>query len=326
MKDIPVAADGLGHRVRADDRRSCSGSSPRRYGAWVGGVAAGSLLLMPRVYGDAHIAGTDTPGLLLWAATAVAFWKGLHEPDARRWRVAGRACSLGPGVRREDGGGRSSLVPLLLWLVVGPTAADVFRQGGRADWIDGAASPRPRCSSRSAWPSARSSALTSGSASRQPRPRYRPLHRRTRRARSRARSCSFPLVVWIVRRLLGLGLPEAARSGASSGRRWRPGRRSWRSARSSPGSATRPGGARPCRGSPTTTRINTDRRGVLPDIQILYFGQIYEYSLPWHNAWVLIAITVPAAILLAAIVGLILAPADDRAATALPLYFLAPPR
>src|SRR5262249_23449535 len=55
----------------------------RRYGVWVGAVMAGALLLMPRVYGDGHIAGTDTPGLLLWAATAMAFWKGLHEPQAR---------------------------------------------------------------------------------------------------------------------------------------------------------------------------------------------------------------------------------------------------
>ena len=43
--------------------------------------------------------------------------------------------------------------------------------------------------------------------------------------------------------------------------------------------------------------LNTDRQGVLPDIQIIYFGQIYEYSLPWHNGWVLMAITVPVAIL-----------------------------
>ncbi len=60
----------------------------RRYGGWVGLVMAGSLLLMPRLYGQAHLMDTDTPGLLLWAATALAFWKGLHEPDARRWRVA----------------------------------------------------------------------------------------------------------------------------------------------------------------------------------------------------------------------------------------------
>src|SRR5262249_443138 len=59
----------------------------RRYGTWVGLVMAGSLLFMPRIYGDAHLATTDTPGLFLWAATALAFWRGLDEPNARRWRV-----------------------------------------------------------------------------------------------------------------------------------------------------------------------------------------------------------------------------------------------
>ncbi len=83
----------------------------RRYGGWVGLVMAGSLLLMPRLYGQAHLMDTDTPGLLLWSATALAFWKGLHEPDARRWRVA-RRHSARPGVRREDGRGRR-LAPAL---------------------------------------------------------------------------------------------------------------------------------------------------------------------------------------------------------------------
>ncbi|MBX6314707.1 MAG: glycosyltransferase family 39 protein, partial [Isosphaeraceae bacterium] len=59
-----------------------------RYGSWAGGVAAGSLLLMPRLYGQAHLIDTDTPGLLLWAATAVAFWKGLYDPKGWRWRIA----------------------------------------------------------------------------------------------------------------------------------------------------------------------------------------------------------------------------------------------
>ena len=34
--------------------------------------------------------------------------------------------------------------------------------------------------------------------------------------------------------------------------------------------------------------LNVDREHSLPNIQIIYFGQIYEFSLPWHNAWVLI--------------------------------------
>ncbi len=39
--------------------------------------------------------------------------------------------------------------------------------------------------------------------------------------------------------------------------------------------------------------LNTDRRGSLPDIWILYLGQLYEFSLPWHNGWVLIAVVTP---------------------------------
>ena len=43
--------------------------------------------------------------------------------------------------------------------------------------------------------------------------------------------------------------------------------------------------------------LNVGRQGALPDISIMYFGEIYEFTLPWHNGWVLIAITVPLAIL-----------------------------
>ena len=67
--------------------------------------------------------------------------------------------------------------------------------------------------------------------------------------------------------------------------------------------------------------LNRARRGSLPDIRIIYLGQTYEYSLPWHNAWVLIAITVPATILAAALVGLVVAlPSLGR--DRLPLFFL----
>src|SRR4051794_17685354 len=67
--------------------------------------------------------------------------------------------------------------------------------------------------------------------------------------------------------------------------------------------------------------LRTDREGALPDIHILYFRQIYNFSLPCHNAWVLLAITVPVSILPAATSGLVDAlhkPRRDR----IPLYFL----
>ena len=99
----------------------------RRYGVWVGLVMAGSLLLMPRVYGQAHLIDTDTPGLLLWAATALAFWKGLYEPRARRWRIA-VGVLLGLAFI-EKLGAVVVLVPLLLWMIAGLPAASVRAAG-----------------------------------------------------------------------------------------------------------------------------------------------------------------------------------------------------
>ena len=85
----------------------------RRYGVWVGLVMAGSLLFMPRLYGQAHLIDTDTPGLLLWSATALAFWNGLHEPNGAA--LAGRRRHPArPGVHREDGGGDGALAAVAL--------------------------------------------------------------------------------------------------------------------------------------------------------------------------------------------------------------------
>ena len=67
--------------------------------------------------------------------------------------------------------------------------------------------------------------------------------------------------------------------------------------------------------------INVARRGVIPDIPIMYLGRTYEYSLPWHNAWVLIAVTVPVGILLSALVGLVCSFRMLRR-DALPSYFV----
>ena len=67
--------------------------------------------------------------------------------------------------------------------------------------------------------------------------------------------------------------------------------------------------------------ISFNREGVLPDINIIYFGQVYFYSLPWHNGWVLLAITVPLAILAAAPVGSA-GRSSRRQRDRLPLYFL----
>ena len=252
---------------------------------------------MPRVYGDGHIAGTDTPGLLLWVVTALAFWKGLHEPKARKWRVlVGVALGLG---FVEKMAAVAVLGPVLLWLVVGPAAEDVLRQGGRADWVDGVVTSAAML-------------LPLGLAFREVAPAGpvvpaagpgRPVHDAPADL-DPGRDPAVPLVVWVARRLAGAALPRHPVWGVE-----RPALETWTAILAfAPvvGWLGNPGWWRE-----TLPRLahyyqlNADRRGALPDIRILYFGEIYTYSLPWHNAWVLIAITVPAGILLASVVGLI---------------------
>jgi 4-amino-4-deoxy-L-arabinose transferase-like glycosyltransferase len=84
----------------------------RRYSYWVGGIAAASLVLMPRVFGDAHIAGTDLPLMAFWGFTALAFWNGL---DSRAWRV-GFGVLLGLSLLVKFTA-LLLVVPLVLWLV-----------------------------------------------------------------------------------------------------------------------------------------------------------------------------------------------------------------
>jgi 4-amino-4-deoxy-L-arabinose transferase-like glycosyltransferase len=297
----------------------------RRFGAWVGGVAAGALLFMPRIYGQAHLAETDTPGLFLWAATTVAFWKGLNEPHARRWRiVVGVLLGL---AFVEKMGAVMVLLPVLAWLVFARLPRAVVRPD-RADWVDGLLTTSALLVPLGL---AYLEILRLGRA-------YDVLQLQMGvppRAVSAARTNLFrdhppsaysglilavPLVVWLVRRLLARLFPRSPVWGAE-----RPGLETlWAILAFAPvvGWLGNPAWWRE-----TLPRlahyytINANREGVLPRIQILYFGQIYEYSLPWPNAWVLIGITVPATILAASVAGLLWGlsvPRRDR----VPLYFL----
>ena len=54
-----------------------------------------------RVYGQAHLIDTDTPGLLIWSATALAFWNGLHVPNGRAGGSRSESCSLLRGIRGD---------------------------------------------------------------------------------------------------------------------------------------------------------------------------------------------------------------------------------
>lgn len=285
----------------------------RRYGPWVGGVMAGSLLLMPRVYGDGHIAATDTPGLLLWAATAMAFWKGLYEPHARRWRVA-VGVLLGLAFV-EKMAAVAVLVPLAGWLVVVSLPRAFRREGAKGAWTDAVVTTLPMLVALGV-----AFVAILDLSRRLPAPNETNLFVHRPRTALPGAILAVPLGVWLVRRLLGRLFPSSP---------------VW-------------GGERPALeigtailafapvvgwlGNPAWWvetlprlahyyRLNTDREGALPDIHIFYLGRTYLFSLPWHNAWVLIAITVPASILVAAAVGLGYALARVRR-DRLPLYFV----
>ena len=49
--------------------------------------------------------------------------------------------------------------------------------------------------------------------------------------------------------------------------------------------------------------LNLDRQSALPPIEIFYWGRKYVYSLPWHNGFVLLAVTIPLGTLLLAAIG-----------------------
>ncbi len=269
----------------------------RRYGAWAGGVASAALLVMPRVYGDGHIAATDTPGLLLWVVTALATWKGLHEPKARRWRVL-VGITLGLGFV-EKMAAVAVLGPVLAWLLVARLPRTFLGKEGRADWVDGVATSTAML-------------VPLGLAFREvlrlarlfPPPNEADLFTMHPPAAFSGAILLGPLLVWAVRRLAGLAMPSHPVWGAE-----RPALEIWTAILAFAPAVGWLGN--PAWWRETLPRmahyyqLSADRRGALPDIHILYRGDLYTYSLPWHNAWVLIAITVPAGILLASIVGLI---------------------
>ena len=103
-----------------------------------------------------------------------------------------------------------------------------------------------------------------------------------------------PLIVWVVRRAHGLIFPDHPIWGVE-----RPALEIWTAILAFAPAVGWLGN--PAWWRETLPRmahyyqLSADRRGALPDIRIMYFGDIYIYSLPWHNAWVLIAITVAAA-------------------------------
>lgn len=269
----------------------------RRSGPWVAGVAAGSLLLMPRVYGDGHIAGTDTPGLCLWGVAALAFWKGLVDADGRRWRaVVGITLGLS---FVEKMAAVAVLGPLLGWLVVARVPRIWTCPGGRAAVIDFLVT-----STALLLPIGLAFAEVRRLAHLYPPPNQTNVFNLQPGSSLPGAILLVPFLAWLLRRWAGRIWRGHPVWGVE-----RPGLETWAGILAfAPlvGWLGNPGWWRE-----TLPRLahyyalNADRRGALPDIRILYLGDIYTYSLPWHNAWTMIAVTVPVGILFVAFVGLV---------------------
>ncbi len=285
----------------------------RRYGTWVGAIAAGALLLTPRVYGQAHLAETDIPGLLLWVATTLAFWKGLQEPHARGWRVlVGVLLGL---AFLEKMAAVIVLLPLLIWLVGGRLPKTFLRREGRADWLDGVATTLAMLVPLG---------IAFGEILRLkavlPPPDKTDLFVTRPSSAIPGLILAAPLLVWFIRQLLGRLFRTSAVWGVE-----RPALETWTAILAFAPVVSWLGN--PAWWRETLPRLahyymlNTDRKSALPDIGIIYFGQIYNFSLPWHNAWVLLAITVPVCILAAGFLGIIYALVNLRR-DQLPAYFL----
>jgi 4-amino-4-deoxy-L-arabinose transferase-like glycosyltransferase len=287
----------------------------RRYGAWVSGVAAGSLLLMPRVFGDGLIAATDTPGLFFWAATALAFWNALHAqtPRARaRWRVlVGVLLGLSFLTKMVA---LAVVLPMAVWLLVGYLPRAFKFRDAWAVWIDGLVTTAAVLA-----PLYVALLEMDRLARLLPPPGQTDLFLHHPRPRWSGLILALPLFAWGCRRLLA-----KIRRGSRVWGVERPALEVWAA-----GLAIAP--VVVWLGNPgwwreTLTRLahfivlQLSRREDY-GIQIFYLGQTYAYSLPWHNAWVLMAVTVPVGIFGASIVGLVYAirvARKDR----LPLYFV----
>jgi hypothetical protein len=299
LKDIPARRLATEIEFALAASLLC-GFLARRSGLWDGVVAAASVLLMPRLYGQAHLIDTDTPGLLLWTAIAIAGWKGVEEPRGGLAR-AGVGILLGLCFV-EKMAAVFVLLPLLIWLL-GSGVSRWFRN--RPDRV------AALCDFF----------LTSGvlllplliagfevgrlaSGTLLPAPQFTNLYIEKPRSMLPDWWFVIPTILWLARRLAAhvwRGHPVLGRE--------RPTLETWAAIL---GLAPLVGWL----GNPAWWRetlprlthyamLSFARQESLPPIQIAYFGEHYDFSLPWESGWVWIAITVPMGILVASLLGLL---------------------
>ncbi|MFO0958729.1 MAG: glycosyltransferase family 39 protein [Isosphaeraceae bacterium] len=281
-------------------------------GPWRASPRPGRCCSTPR-HADAHLIGTDIPGMLIWAAAALAFWKGLYETDGRRWRIAvGFLVGL---AFLEKMAALMVLLPLLGWLAAGHLLPALGSRRDWASWVDGLLS-----TALIAAPSVVAFAEIRRLSVLLPEPKVTNLLWIHLDTPIPGAILATPLVLWLVRRLLARLFPGSPLWGVE-----RPALEIWLAILAF-------GPILAWLGNPSWWRetlprlahyyrLNVDRQGALPDIRIIYWGKTYLFSLPWHNGWVLLGIATPPAILLAGAAGAIYALARSRS-DRLPLFFL----
>jgi hypothetical protein len=266
-----------------------------RYGPWAGIVAAAALVLMPRVYVDGHVIGTDMPGMLLWGLTAFAFWKGLHDERGRRWRVwVGVLVGL---CFVEKMAAVMVLVPLLAWLFFGYFLPALRRISW--EWFDYLFTTSALLA-----PLVVAYIEIRRLAAVLPEPKYTNLLIHRPESDLPGAILAAPLGVWLLRRALAGVFRKGRLWGAE-----RPALETWSAILAFAPLVAWLGN--PAWWRETLPRLahyyllNTNREGSLPDIRIIYFGETYFFSLPWHNGWVLIGLTVPIGVLALGLIGVL---------------------
>ncbi len=288
-----------------------------RFGRLAALAAAGSWLAMPRVFAHAHLASYDMPLACLWVLCVATLWRARESwssaPRAAALWSAGFAGVLALAAATKFTGWLIPL-PLFAWSLLdtllrpaGARAAELARWGAVAlivaAWVVPIVSIAAGVRQLTAYDRAQAAqALDSD---------HREL-RTTRAAHTaqwfRSRPDDDPSHLWMFVPLAVLGCTR---------HRWLRSRMPWLelSGQTAPWSVAAAVAPlvifasiptwwhAPWRSAAIFLWSNLSRAQSIP-IPTMFFGRVYEFSLPWYNTLVWTAITVPTAILVLAAIGL----------------------
>jgi 4-amino-4-deoxy-L-arabinose transferase-like glycosyltransferase len=269
----------------------------RRFGLAVGLFAAASLATLPRLLGDAHLVGTDIPMTMFWTAAALAFWNGLER---RTWQWA-FGCLAGC-LFLSKFSGAAIVLPLAVAFL-----AYFFRVGTRKLFLRW-----------SLWSLAFAGPLV---------PLAAAVHfgAQGSAVESWLLNAFVDSSGWLSLLLLWPVVPLLAHARSDKPPDWPAGLETpWVLLASAPLTAVALNPTwwhDPAAGLANYWQLNLGRKEHLPDIAIYYLGRQYIYSLPWHNAWVLMAATIPFGTLGLGLAGIARSLARRRSEP-LGLYFL----